>query len=261
MSFSSFIFCISVALRGTKGFSDDFPSAFSLSLSSAIFVFVRFQSCLFKVQKVLYVRSVRRDRAGDNMDGRSLTVFAAAAAIGASFYVFLTPDGKKKKGVKRGKCKIVWQSCVAPLSDAASTLMRDNRLTVSFENTSHHHLFSLAFACGFVDFLKMEAIIYYYSFKIFLRFWLIFIPWLILHNQPALTKFRRCLDCNTCIASLMRSIIQTSMIIYCKLSTIVIMQDGCSSVAVLACAQNSKKYRNISQSYIITKYLWYISNY
>lgn len=105
MSFSSFIFCISVALRGTKGFSDDFPSAFSLSLSSAIFV--RFQSCLFKVQKVLYVRSVRRDRAGDNMDGRSLTVFAAAAAIGASFYVFLTPDGKKKKGVKRGKCKIV----------------------------------------------------------------------------------------------------------------------------------------------------------
>lgn len=107
MSFSSFIFCISVALRGTKGFSDDFPSAFSLSLSSAIFVFVRFQSCLFKVQKVLYVRSVRRDRARDNMDGRSLTVFAAAAAIGASFYVFLTPDGKKKKGVKRGKCKIV----------------------------------------------------------------------------------------------------------------------------------------------------------
>ena len=140
------------------------------------------------------------------MDGRSLTVFAAAAAIGASFYVFLTPDGKKKKGVKRGKCKIVWQSCVAPLSDAASTLMRDNRLTVSFENTSHHHLFSLAFACGFVDFLKMKAIIYYYSFKIFLRFWLIFIPWLILHNQPALTKFRRGLDCNTCIASLMRSI-------------------------------------------------------
>ena len=45
---------------------------------------------------------------GDNMDGRSLTVFAAAAAIGASFYVFLTPDGKKKKGVKRGKSKIVW---------------------------------------------------------------------------------------------------------------------------------------------------------
>lgn len=27
-------------------------------------------------------------------------MFAAAAAIGASFYVFLTPDGKKKKGVK-----------------------------------------------------------------------------------------------------------------------------------------------------------------
>jgi len=79
---------------------------------------VRFQSYLFKVQKVLYVRSVGRDRAEDNMDGRSLTVFAAAAAIGASFYVFLTPDGKKKKGVKRGKCKIVWYSCVAPLSDA-----------------------------------------------------------------------------------------------------------------------------------------------
>ena len=51
---------------------------------------------------------MRRDRAGDNMDGRGLTVFAAAAAIGASFYVFLTPDGKKKKGVKRGKSKIVW---------------------------------------------------------------------------------------------------------------------------------------------------------
>ena len=133
--------------------------------------------------------------------------------------------------------------------------MRDNRLTVSFENTSHHHLFSLTFACGFVHFLKMKAIIYYYSFKMFLRFGLIFIPWLILHNQPAVTKFRRCLDCNTCIASLMRSIIQTSMIIYCKLSTIVIMQDGCSSVAVFTCAQNSKKYRNISQSYIITKYL------
>ena len=176
------------------------------------------------------------------MDGRSLTVFAAAAAIGASFYVFLTPDGKKKKGVKRGKCKIVWQSCVAPLSDAASTLMRDNRLTVSFENTSHHHLFSLAFACGFVDFLKMKAIIYYYSFKIFLRFWLIFIPWLILHNQPALTKFRRCLDCNTCIASSMRSIIQTSMIIYCKLSTIVIMQDGCSSFGMCTELKKIQKY-------------------
>ena len=37
-----------------------------------------------------------------SMDGR-LTVFAAAAAIGASFYVFLAPGGNKKKGVKRGK--------------------------------------------------------------------------------------------------------------------------------------------------------------
>lgn len=37
------------------------------------------------------------------MDGRCLTVFAAAAAIGASFYVFLAPDGKNKKRVKRGK--------------------------------------------------------------------------------------------------------------------------------------------------------------
>ena len=41
------------------------------------------------------------------MDGRSFTVFAAAAAIGASFYVFLAPDGKKKKGIKRGKCRII----------------------------------------------------------------------------------------------------------------------------------------------------------
>ncbi|XP_068679473.1 ubiquitin carboxyl-terminal hydrolase 30-like isoform X1 [Montipora foliosa] len=31
------------------------------------------------------------------MDGRTLTIFAAAAAIGASFYVLLAPDGKKKK--------------------------------------------------------------------------------------------------------------------------------------------------------------------
>ena len=38
------------------------------------------------------------------MDGRSLTVFAAAAAIGAGFYVFLAPDEKKKKtGFKKGK--------------------------------------------------------------------------------------------------------------------------------------------------------------
>ncbi|KAK2574549.1 Ubiquitin carboxyl-terminal hydrolase 30 [Acropora cervicornis] len=36
------------------------------------------------------------------MDGRSLTVFAAAAAIGAGFYVFLAPDEKKKKkGTKK----------------------------------------------------------------------------------------------------------------------------------------------------------------
>ena len=32
----------------------------------------------------------------------------------------------------------------------------------------------------------------YYSFKIFHRFWLAKIPWLILHNQLALTKFGRC---------------------------------------------------------------------
>ena len=38
-----------------------------------------------------------------SMDGRLTTVFAAAAAIGASFYVFLAPGGNKKKGVKRGK--------------------------------------------------------------------------------------------------------------------------------------------------------------
>lgn len=38
------------------------------------------------------------------MDGRCATVFAAAAAIGASFYVFLAPDGKKKKiAPRRGK--------------------------------------------------------------------------------------------------------------------------------------------------------------
>ncbi|KAJ7333791.1 Ubiquitin carboxyl-terminal hydrolase 30 [Desmophyllum pertusum] len=35
------------------------------------------------------------------MDGRCATVFAAAAAIGASFYVFLAPDGKKKKMAPR----------------------------------------------------------------------------------------------------------------------------------------------------------------
>ena len=32
----------------------------------------------------------------------------------------------------------------------------------------------------------------YFSFKIFHRFWLAKIPWLILHNQLALTKFGRC---------------------------------------------------------------------
>lgn len=37
------------------------------------------------------------------MDGRCATVFAAAAAIGASFYVFLAPDGKEKKKSRRGK--------------------------------------------------------------------------------------------------------------------------------------------------------------
>lgn len=41
------------------------------------------------------------------MDGRCLGVFAAAAAIGASFYVFLSPDGKKKKGIKKGKGRII----------------------------------------------------------------------------------------------------------------------------------------------------------
>lgn len=38
------------------------------------------------------------------MDGRCVSVFAAAAAIGASFYVFSAPDGNKKKAPKRGEC-------------------------------------------------------------------------------------------------------------------------------------------------------------
>lgn len=37
------------------------------------------------------------------MDGRCATVFAAAAAIGASFYVFLAPDGKEKKKSRRDR--------------------------------------------------------------------------------------------------------------------------------------------------------------
>lgn len=41
------------------------------------------------------------------MDGRCLTVFAAAAAIGAGFYVFLAPNAKKKKGIKKGKCQVI----------------------------------------------------------------------------------------------------------------------------------------------------------
>ena len=47
------------------------------------------------------------------MDGRSLTVFAAAAAIGAGFYVFLAPDEKKKKkGTKKGKRWDVGHVCL-----------------------------------------------------------------------------------------------------------------------------------------------------
>ncbi|KAL9980983.1 hypothetical protein ACROYT_G009632 [Oculina patagonica] len=37
------------------------------------------------------------------MDGRCVTVFAAAAAIGASFYVFLAPNGKKKKAPRKDR--------------------------------------------------------------------------------------------------------------------------------------------------------------
>ena len=36
------------------------------------------------------------------MDGRFVSVFAAAAAIGASFYVLLAPYGKKPKATRGG---------------------------------------------------------------------------------------------------------------------------------------------------------------
>lgn len=65
------------------------------------------------------------------MDGRSLTVFAAAAAIGAGFYVFLAPDEKKKKkGTKKGKrwdaghvC-LVFQSAVQRFGSFSDSLQR-----------------------------------------------------------------------------------------------------------------------------------------
>lgn len=65
------------------------------------------------------------------MDGRSLTVFAAAAAIGAGFYVFLAPDEKKKKkGTKKGKrwdvghvC-LVFQSAVQWVGSFSDPLQR-----------------------------------------------------------------------------------------------------------------------------------------
>ena len=65
------------------------------------------------------------------MDGRSLTVFAAAAAIGAGFYVFLAPDEKKKKkGTKKGKrwdlghvC-LVFQSAVQRVGSFSDPLQR-----------------------------------------------------------------------------------------------------------------------------------------
>ena len=44
----------------------------------------------------------KNDRKKRSMDGRCVTVFAAAAAIGASFYVLLAPCGKKSKATRGG---------------------------------------------------------------------------------------------------------------------------------------------------------------
>ena len=54
---------------------------------------------------------------------------------------------------------------------------------------------------GFRPFASLEKIIhqFYYSFKIFRRFWLAQIVRLILYSQSALAKFGRCEQCRRCL--------------------------------------------------------------
>lgn len=107
ISFSNFIFCISVGLRGTMGFSDVFFFASFSPLSSAIFVSSLICPASSAETKTTLCNNIQKWQQREAMDGRCATVFAAAAAIGASFYVFLAPDGKKKNTFRKGKCHFI----------------------------------------------------------------------------------------------------------------------------------------------------------